>query len=67
LRVVADPAAVDQRFMLNPAKASMIEAVIARHWPEQIAPSQIGDPALAEQIIAARAALLKALDLDELA
>jgi succinylarginine dihydrolase len=67
LRVVADPAAVDQRFMLNPAKASMIEAVIARHWPEQIAPSQIGDPALAEQIIAARAALLEALGLDELA
>ena len=67
LRVVADPAAVDQRFMLNPAKAEAIETVTAEHWPESIAPSQIGDPALAEQIIAARAALLDALDLRELA
>lgn len=67
LRVVADPAAVDQRFMLNPAKAEAIETVIAEHWPESIAPSQIGDAALAEQIIAARAALLDALDLRELA
>lgn len=66
LRVVADPAAIDHRFVLNPAKASMIEAVIAQHWPEQIAPGQIGDPVLASQIVAARAALLAALDLREL-
>lgn len=67
LRVVADPATVDARFLLSESKADHIEAVIAEHWPESIAPAQIGDPALADQIRAAREALLGALDLDELA
>ena len=67
LRVVADPATVDPRFLLNPAKADLIEAVIAREWPEAIAPEQLGDPRLAEQIITARRALLDRLDLLELA
>lgn len=67
LRVVADPATVDPRFMLDEAKAARIEAVIAAHWPESIAPAQLGDPALAEQVVAARAALLAELDLAELA
>ncbi|MCC6925310.1 N-succinylarginine dihydrolase [Novosphingobium sp.] len=67
LRVVADPATVDPRFMLDPAKAERIENVIAAWWPEAIAPDQLGDPALADQVIGARAALLDALDLSELA
>ncbi|MEQ1498761.1 MAG: N-succinylarginine dihydrolase [Novosphingobium sp.] len=67
LRVVADPATVDPRFMLDDAKASRIEQVIAAHWPEAIAPGQIGDPALAGIVVAARAALLDAVDLAELA
>lgn len=66
LRVVADPASVDPRFMLDEAKASRIEAVIAEHWPESIAPAQIGSPELARVVIAARQALLKAVDLTEL-
>ncbi|MCP5396506.1 MAG: N-succinylarginine dihydrolase [Sphingomonadaceae bacterium] len=66
LRVVADPATVDPRFLLNEAKAELMAEVIAKHWPEQIAPSQIGDPALADCIIAARHALLAALALPEL-
>jgi len=37
------------------------------HWPEAIRPDQLGDPALAKQVIAARLALLEALDLGELA
>jgi succinylarginine dihydrolase len=67
LRVVADPATVDPRFLLDEAKVDRIETVIAAHWPEVITPSQIGDPALAETVIAARFALLDALDLRELA
>lgn len=67
LRVVADPATVDPRFLLDPAKADRIEAVIAAHWPESIAPANVGSPALADRVIAARLALLEALDLTELA
>ena len=66
LRVVADPATVDPRFLLDEAKADTIEGVIADTWPEQIAPSEIGDPALAARVIAAREALLDALELREL-
>lgn len=67
LRVVADPATVDPRFLLDEAKIARIEAVVAAHWPESIRPDQLGDPALAAQIVAARHSLLEALDLTELA
>ncbi len=67
LRVVADPATIDPRFLLDDAKAAQIEAVIAEHWPTRIAPGQIGDERLAEQIRAARHELLACLDLGELA
>ncbi len=67
LRVVADPATVDPRFLLDAVKAERIEAVISAHWPESIAPDEVGSPQLAERIIAARAALLAALELDALA
>ncbi len=67
LRVVADPAAVDSRFLLNAAKADRIEAVITAHWPEQISPADLGNSTLTEQVIAARTALLATLELAELA
>jgi len=67
LRVVADPATVDPRFLLDEARAEAIGAIITAHWPERITPGEIGDPGLAERIIAARLALLAALDLHELA
>ncbi len=67
LRVVADPATVDPRFIADGAKLDRIAAVIAHYWPEDIAPGQLADPALAEQVGTARAALLEALDLAELA
>ena len=66
LRVVADPAAVDPRFMLDAAKAGRIERVIAMHWPEAIAPQDLGSADLAEQVISARTALLRELELTEL-
>ncbi|MDE2412606.1 MAG: N-succinylarginine dihydrolase [Sphingomonadales bacterium] len=63
LRVVADPAAVDPRFLLDPAKAERIETIIAAYWPESISPGELGSEALAEKVNAARHALLEALDL----
>ena len=66
LRVVADPATVDPRFIATPERLDRIEPVIAKHWPEQIAPDDLADPALADTIRSARLALLTALDLGEL-
>lgn len=66
LRVVADPAHVDPRFMVDEAKLDRIAAVVARHWPEAISPDALDNPALWAEIRAARAALLAALDLEEL-
>ena len=67
LRVVADPDAVDPRFMVDEAKAGRIEQVVAEHWPEQIDPADIGSDSLARSVIDARRALLDALELSELA
>jgi succinylarginine dihydrolase len=67
LRVVADPATVDPRFLLDPAKADAIEAVITRYWPEQIDPADLGKQSLTETVIQARLALLERLNLNVLA
>ncbi|QHL91464.1 N-succinylarginine dihydrolase [Sphingomonas changnyeongensis] len=63
LRIVADPARVDPRFMLDDSRIDRLAAVVSAHWPETIAPDAIGDPALHARIEAARAALLAELDL----
>lgn len=63
LRVVADPATIDPRFLVDDAKLDRIAAVIEAHWPERIAPGDIADPALIERIETARRALLETLDL----
>ena len=64
LRVVADPATVDPRFLLDAAKADAIEQAIAAHWPEQIDPADLGRSSLVEQVISARSRLLEVLDLE---
>ena len=66
LRVVADPATIDPRFMATPEKIDAIEAVVRQHWPEEIAVESLGDPVLWRQCVAARAALCTALDLRDL-
>ncbi len=66
LRVVADPATVDARFIANESKLDQIAGVIAAHWPETITPDQLGDARLIRQIQNARAELLQACDLTEL-
>lgn len=67
LRVVADPGAVDPRFMADEARLDAIESVIEAHWPEQVAPGDLRDPAFTEMVESAREALLDELDLGELA
>ncbi len=66
LRVVADPATVDPRFLLDDSKAETIGNVISDYWPESIEPAQVGDFALAKRIITARSQLIRALGLSEL-
>ncbi|GGD48511.1 N-succinylarginine dihydrolase [Croceicoccus pelagius] len=66
LRVVADPATVDQRFLLDENKAESIASVIDQYWPESIAPDEIGRPQLGEQVANAREKLLSVLNLKEL-
>jgi succinylarginine dihydrolase len=66
LRVLADPATVDPRFLLNPAKVDVLAQVVARTWPEQIDPVDLGSENLARTVVAARVALLDAAGLAEL-
>ncbi|MBA4044103.1 MAG: succinylarginine dihydrolase, partial [Erythrobacter sp.] len=61
-----DPATVDPRFLLDEAKADRIERTITAHYPEQIDPSDLGTEGLARSVIAARLALLDALNLAQL-
>ncbi|ATY31378.1 N-succinylarginine dihydrolase [Sphingomonas psychrotolerans] len=66
LRVVADPATVDPRFLVDAARLDVIAQVIEAHWPEAISAQAIGDPALVARIERARRALLEALETVEL-
>lgn len=67
LRVVADPATVDPRFMVDAAKLDRVAEVVRGHWPAQIHHSELQQPALIADIERARAALLDSLELSELA
>jgi succinylarginine dihydrolase len=67
LRVVADPATVDPRFIADAAKLDAIADIVAAHWPESITPDQLGDAGLLDKVRSARLALLEATDLITLA
>ena len=67
LRVVADPASVDPRFMVDDVKLDRIAEVIGNHWPKQVPHDDLQDTALVADIEKARAALLQAMGLDDLA
>jgi succinylarginine dihydrolase len=62
LRVVADPATIDSRFMVDETRLDALAAVVERHWPETIETAAIADPALVGAIERAHAALLEAMD-----
>ena len=66
LRVVADPATVDQRFLVDEAKLDRLAAVVTREWPDSIHPDELADARLIGSIEQARRALLEQLDLAEL-
>lgn len=66
LRVVADPATIDPRFLASEARIDALAKVIAAHWPAAIAPGDLASATLAADVRKARAALLDALDLTEL-
>ncbi|HMI39829.1 MAG TPA: N-succinylarginine dihydrolase [Sphingomicrobium sp.] len=66
LRVVADPATVDRRFLVDDRKLDRITSVIERMWPAEIDARRIGEPKLWAEIEAARAALLETLELNSL-
>jgi len=64
LRVAVDAAAeaaIDRRFLLDERRCDLIEAMVARHWPERIAPDDLGEADLWHQCQSARAALFAAL------
>jgi succinylarginine dihydrolase len=66
LRVVADPATVDPRFIVDESKLDRIAEVVRSHWPEQIHHEELQQPALIAAIEHARSALLDCLGLAEL-
>ena len=66
LRVVADPSTVDPRFLADEDKLDRIAECIAAHWPERIAPADLGEPQLEADVIQARRLLLEAAGLNEL-
>ncbi|MFP5329831.1 MAG: N-succinylarginine dihydrolase [Alphaproteobacteria bacterium] len=66
LRVVADPATIDPRFLVDEAALDRIAGLVERYWPESIHNEELQQPALIRDVEAARAALLNALDLAEL-
>lgn len=62
LRVVADPATIDPRFLVDEAALDKLAAVVEQHWPETIDTRAIADPALLGTIERAHEALLEAMN-----
>jgi len=67
LRVVADPASVDPRFLVDDAKLDAVAEVIRTKWPIEIDTAELQKPSLIQDCQGARLALLETLRLDELA
>ncbi|NIJ16398.1 N-succinylarginine dihydrolase [Sphingobium vermicomposti] len=63
LRVVADPANIDPRFLVNESKLDQIAAIISEYWPEEIAPGDLADTRLIAQIEQSWLALIDHLQL----
>ena len=66
LRVVADPATIDPRFLIDQVRLDQIETVIEKFWPESIWPGTIGCRQVVDSIESARNHLLSSLNLTEL-
>jgi succinylarginine dihydrolase len=66
LRVVADPAAIDPRFLVDEAGLDRIAAIVAAHWPESIAPEDLLAPELWTRLDQAYDALVSSIEIFEL-
>jgi len=66
LRVPCDPATVDPRFLVDEAKLDRIAAAIEAHWPETVRAEELATLGSWPEAVAARTALLEALELGEL-
>lgn len=64
LRVVADPARVDPRFMLDMARIDAIAALVEQYWPETLSEGDLADQDIIAAIERARRALLTLLSLE---
>jgi succinylarginine dihydrolase len=67
LRVVADPATIDPRFLVDGATLDRLSEVVRQHWPVEIDNADLQNPTLIADVEAARVALLEAVDLTQLA
>lgn len=66
LRVVADLATIDPRFLVDAAKLDALAALVEAEWPEAIDSAAIADPTLIARIERARQRLYESLGLGEL-
>ncbi|MFL6752359.1 MAG: N-succinylarginine dihydrolase [Sphingomicrobium sp.] len=66
LRVVADPATVDPRFLVDEARLDTIAEIVRLRWPAEISSDELQNAALIRDVEGARSALLDALGLSEL-
>jgi len=66
LRVVADPATVDPRFLVDDSKLDRLAEVVRTHWPVEVDGADLQAPALMRDVETARSALLDLLGLSEL-
>ena len=64
LRVVADPATIDPRFLASDTRLIACEEVIRRFWPERIDHADLSYPQLWQQCRRARAEMLSALSIE---
>lgn len=66
LRVVADPATVDPRFLLDEQRLALIETIVDQYWPETVTAEKLSETSLQNQAIMARSHLLESLNLNEM-
>jgi len=66
LRVVADPATIDPRFLVDQQKLDRVAAVVEECWPVAIYSDNLQSAELIETVEHARKALLETLELTEL-
>lgn len=65
LRVVADPAQVDPRFLMSADTLDAVAEIVERCWPEQIAVEDLASPGLATDVRRAKQALVAHLGLED--